>query len=54
MSLRIIRASVLNTVRDQGRYGSQHLGINPNGAMDRYSAQLANALLGNGTGCSCN
>jgi biotin-dependent carboxylase-like uncharacterized protein len=46
MSLRIIRAGVLDTIQDQGRYGSQHLGINPNGAMDRYSAQLANALLG--------
>lgn len=46
MSLQIIRAGLLDTIQDQGRYGYQHLGINPGGAMDRYSAQLANALLG--------
>ena len=46
MSLRIIKPGILDTVQDTGRYGYQHLGINPNGAMDRYSAQLSNALLG--------
>lgn len=46
MSLRIIKQGILDTVQDTGRYGHQHLGINPNGAMDRFSAQLANALLG--------
>lgn len=33
-------------VQDMGRHGLQHSGINPNGAMDTYNAQLANALLG--------
>lgn len=47
MSLRIIKAGIFDTIQDCGRYGYQHLGINPNGAMDRFSAQLANALLGN-------
>jgi len=46
MSLRIIRQGVLDTVQDMGRYGYQYLGVNCNGAMDRFSAQLANALLG--------
>lgn len=46
MSLQIIKAGLLDTIQDKGRYGYQHLGINPGGAMDRYSAQLANALLG--------
>lgn len=46
MSLQIIKAGILDTIQDQGRYGYQQLGINPGGAMDRYSAQLANALLG--------
>lgn len=46
MSLRIIRAGLFDSVQDTGRYGFQHLGINPGGAMDRFSAQLANALLG--------
>jgi antagonist of KipI len=46
MSLQIIKAGLLDTVQDLGRYGQQHLGINPGGAMDNYAAQLANALLG--------
>jgi antagonist of KipI len=46
MSLQIIKAGILDTIQDQGRYGFQHLGINPSGAMDRYAAQLSNALLG--------
>lgn len=37
---------MFDTVQDAGRYGYQHLGINPGGAMDRHAASLANALLG--------
>ena len=47
MSLRIIKAGVLDTIQDMGRYGYQYLGINPNGAMDKFSAQVANVLVGN-------
>src|SRR5215470_3869016 len=47
MSLRIIKGGVLDTIQDMGRYGFQHLGINPGGAMDRFSAQVANILVGN-------
>ena len=47
MSLRIIKAGVLDTIQDMGRYGLQYLGINPTGAMDRFSMQVANALVGN-------
>ncbi len=47
MNLRIIKAGVLDTVQDMGRYGWQHLGINPGGAMDKLSAQVANILVGN-------
>ncbi|MBB1283452.1 biotin-dependent carboxyltransferase family protein [Flavisolibacter sp. BT320] len=46
MSLQITRAGLLDTVQDLGRYGYQHLGINPGGPMDRFAAALANALLG--------
>jgi antagonist of KipI len=46
MSLRVIRQGILDTIQDMGRYGYQYLGINCNGAMDKFSAQLANALLG--------
>src|SRR5690349_13433470 len=46
MSLRITRQGVLDTIQDLGRFGHQHLGINCNGAMDKFSMQLANALVG--------
>jgi antagonist of KipI len=46
MSLSIIKAGLLDTIQDTGRWGYQHLGVNVSGAMDRFSAQLANALLG--------
>jgi antagonist of KipI len=46
MSLQIIKSGILDTIQDCGRYGFQHLGINPGGAMDLFSAQLSNSLLG--------
>ena len=46
MSLKIIKTGLFDTIQDMGRYGYQHLGINPGGCMDRYAAALANALLG--------
>ncbi len=49
MNLRIIKPGVMDTVQDMGRYGWQHLGINPGGAMDKLSAQIANILVGNET-----
>jgi antagonist of KipI len=47
MSLRIIKAGVLDSVQDMGRHGWQHLGINPAGVMDQFSASIANMLVGN-------
>ena len=47
MSVKIFKAGILDTVQDMGRYGHQHLGINPGGVMDRFAAQLANMLVGN-------
>lgn len=49
MSLRIIKGGIQDTIQDLGRFGFQHLGINPGGAMDKLSAQIANALVGNRT-----
>lgn len=46
MSLKIIKAGVLDTLQDKGRLGAQDRGINPNGAMDVFSAYLANCLIG--------
>ncbi len=47
MSLKIIKAGILDTIQDNGRYGYQHLGINPTGAMDKYAMQVTNMLAGN-------
>jgi antagonist of KipI len=46
MSLTIIKAGILDTIQDSGRFGYQGSGINPGGAMDRFSATLSNCLLG--------
>ena len=47
MSLRIIKAGILDTVQDAGRFGYRHLGVNNSGAMDVYALQIGNALVGN-------
>lgn len=47
MSLKIVKAGVLDTIQDLGRSGFQHLGINPTGAMDKYAVAIANMLVGN-------
>lgn len=41
------RPGMLTTVQDCGRFGWQHVGVVPSGAMDCESLQLANALVGN-------
>src|SRR6188768_1166296 len=46
MSLKIIKSGISDTIQDNGRTGYRRLGINPSGTMDRFSAQLSNALLG--------
>ncbi len=47
MSMRVVRAGLLSSLQDLGRYGLQHLGIVPGGAMDPVAHGIANALVGN-------
>jgi antagonist of KipI len=47
MSLRIIKAGILDSIQDRGSWGHQHQGINPTGAMDVFAASVANLLVGN-------
>lgn len=47
MSIRIIKQGLLDSIQDTGRYGFQHLGINPGGAMDTVAATIGNMLVGN-------
>ncbi|MCD8199283.1 MAG: biotin-dependent carboxyltransferase family protein [Phascolarctobacterium sp.] len=50
MSFRVLRAGMLSTLQDLGRYGYQKFGINVAGAMDQVSLRLANILVGNREG----
>jgi len=47
MSLKILKAGMLDSIQDIGRFGYQQFGINPTGAMDKYAASLANSLVCN-------
>lgn len=42
MSIRVIKPGLLTTVQDWGRIGSQSIGFNVSGVMDRRSYRLAN------------
>jgi antagonist of KipI len=45
--IQVVQQGLLDTIQDMGRYGYQHLGINPGGAMDRIALSVANSLVGN-------
>jgi len=47
VTLRVLRPGMHTTVQDLGRYGLQHMGVVPCGAMDAVAHRLANALVGN-------
>ena len=47
MSMRVVRAGLLSSLQDSGRFGMQHLGIVPGGAMDSVAHRIANALVDN-------
>lgn len=45
--IKIINGGLLSSVQDAGRYSYQQFGMPVSGAMDTYSLQLANWLVGN-------
>jgi len=47
MALKVLRAGILSTLQDLGRYGYQRFGVPVGGVMDEYSHRLANLLVGN-------
>jgi len=47
------KAGLLTTVQDRGRYGYQRYGMHVSGAMDVFSLELANLLVGNDPGDAC-
>lgn len=50
MSIAVLQQGIMDTIQDKGRYGFQHLGINPGGVMDRIAMAVANSLAGNPAG----
>lgn len=52
MILRVVKPGLFTTVQDLGRFGLQHVGVVPGGAMDPVSHAVANALVGNEDGAA--
>lgn len=48
--IEVLRGGTLSTVQDAGRFGQRHLGVGAAGALDAFSAQVANLLVGNPAG----
>jgi KipI family sensor histidine kinase inhibitor len=46
-SIQILDPGPLSSIQDHGRYGRQHLGVSPGGAVDPTLATIANRLVGN-------
>lgn len=47
MSASVLRGGTASTLQDRGRVGLRHLGIGSGGALDAYSHNVANLLVGN-------
>ncbi|GHH97701.1 biotin-dependent carboxyltransferase family protein [Neobacillus kokaensis] len=47
---KVVKSGLQTTVQDLGREGYQQYGISPSGAMDHFSMQIANILVGNRLG----
>jgi len=52
MAIRVRKPGLLTTVQDTGRFGQYALGMPPSGAMDVFSYQVANYLVGNEDGAA--
>jgi biotin-dependent carboxylase-like uncharacterized protein len=50
MAIRVRKPGLLTTVQDTGRFGEYALGMPPSGAMDLFSYQVGNYLVGNEEG----
>lgn len=45
--IKVLDPGPLTSIQDHGRYGWQHIGVSPGGAVDPISATVANRLVGN-------
>ncbi len=51
--IKVLKPGLVTTIQDAGRFGYREFGVPVSGAMDLYSYQFANALLGNGPNAAC-
>ncbi len=49
----VVAPGLLDTVQDLGRWGHQRAGVPVSGAMDAFSLQVGNLLVGNPRGAAC-
>jgi biotin-dependent carboxylase-like uncharacterized protein len=47
--VKVLKTGLYSSIQDLGRFGYRDIGVPLSGAMDLYSAELANSLLGNET-----
>ncbi|CAN5639917.1 biotin-dependent carboxyltransferase family protein [soil metagenome] len=52
MAIKVKQPGLLTTVQDTGRFGEYHIGMPPSGAMDVFSYQVGNYLVGNEEGAA--
>lgn len=52
MNVQVLTLGLLTTVQDSGRHGLRHLGVGCAGALDAFSLQIANLLVGNNAGAA--
>ena len=45
--LKVLKSGFYTSIQDRGRFGQRTYGVPVSGAMDSYSSQFANAILGN-------
>ncbi len=50
--IEVLSGGINTTIQDLGRYGFRKYGVPVSGAMDQYSALLANLLIGNPSECA--
>lgn len=52
MAIKVNKPGLLTTVQDTGRFGEYDIGMPPSGAMDMFSYQVGNYLVGNEDGAA--
>ena len=50
--IKVLNSGFHTTIQDRGRWGFASLGVPVSGAMDAYSADLANRILNNSLDCA--